>query len=209
MNRLSNFTGHARHGFEKMTPSMGFGMRPHPSQQDNPMLLPSKRAMPGSAMSPNPAVPGHMVNLSFNVPFNSNLPGPEKEDVLWSNTGAFQRWVHQEDGAEDSPNHALPVHVRNVEDLRVLCKRLSDSSDGRVYATVTSAKPKPVPGMQRMQSPESDTTQRVAGIDEDEEDEEDDPTPAPPSRTPTFERGAPPPVPKGEKLSPDGSLREP
>lgn len=132
-----------------MTPSMGFGMsRPHP-QQDNPMLLPSKRAMPGSSMSPNPAVPGHMVNLSFNVPFNSNLPGPEKEDVLWSNKGAFQRWVHPEDVTEDLPNHALPVHVRNVDDLRTLCKRLSETSDGRVFATVTSAKPKPVPGMQR------------------------------------------------------------
>ena len=60
----------------------------------------------------------------------------------------------------------------------------------------------PVPGMQRMQSPDSDTTQRV-GTREDpepEEESEDDEPPPPPQRTSTMERGAPPPVPKG-KLS--------
>lgn len=55
----------------------------------------------------------------------------------------------------------------------------------------------PVPGMGRMQSPESDTTQRV-GERYDEDEEEVDPAPAPPSRTSTMERGAPPPVPKGK-----------
>lgn len=144
MHKISNFTGSARHGWEKMTPSMGFGR-----QQENPMVQPTKRAMPGVSMSPNPAVPGHPINLSFNVPFHSNLAGPDREDILYSSTGAYQKWVHADGAAEDTPNHALPVHTRNVETLRSLCKQLSDSSGDRVHATVTSSKPKPVPGMQR------------------------------------------------------------
>ena len=150
MHKISNITGSARHGWEKMTPSMGFGMsRPHP-QQDLSIAPPSaKRSLAGSSMSPNPAVPGHLINLSFNVPFNSNLPGPEKEEVLYSSPGGFQKWTHAEGAAEDVANHALPVHTRNVELLRGLCRQMSESSGERVHATVTSSKPKPVPGMQR------------------------------------------------------------
>ncbi|KAI7599667.1 hypothetical protein KC343_g15951, partial [Hortaea werneckii] len=78
MHKISNFTGQARHGWEKMTPSMGFGMsRPQHPPQDISIAPPAaKRSVVGTSMSPNPAVPGHPVNLSFNVPFNSNLPGP-------------------------------------------------------------------------------------------------------------------------------------
>lgn len=147
MHKISNFTGQARHGWEKINPTMGFS-RPH-QPQDISVTPPIKRSVTGSSMSPNPAVPGHMVNLSFNIPFNSNLPGPDKEDVLYSSLGAFQKWVHPEGAAEDTPNHALPVHTRNVENLRSLCKQMSESSGERIHATVTSAKPKPVPGMQR------------------------------------------------------------
>lgn len=148
---MHKITGSARHGWERMTPSMGFGMgRPQPSPQDLPVPPPSvKRSMAGPSMSPNPAVPGHSVNLSFNVPFTSNLPGPDKEDVLYSSTGAFQKWIHPEGAPEDTPNHALPVHTRNVENLRSLCKQMSEGSGERIHATVTSSKPKPVPGMQR------------------------------------------------------------
>ena len=131
---------------------MGFGMsRPHP-QQDLSIAPPppsAKRSLAGSSMSPNPAVPGHQINLSFNVPFNSNLAGPEKEDVLYSSVNAFQKWTHPEDAPEDTPNHALPVHTRNVEILRALCRQMSEGNGGQLHATVTSSKPKPVPGMQR------------------------------------------------------------
>ena len=100
-------------------------------------------------MSPNPAVPGHLINLSFNVPFNSNLPGPDRDEILYSSLNATQKWTHPEGSAEDTPNHALPVHTRNVEILRSLCKQMSDGSGGSIHATVTSSKPKPVPGMPR------------------------------------------------------------
>jgi hypothetical protein len=155
MHKISNFTGQARHGWEKMTPSMGFGMsRPH--QQDMSATPPPLRkpmpgsSMPGAVMGPNPTMPGgHLVNISFNVPFNSNLPGPDKEDVLYSSLGAFQKWTHPDGTGDDVPVHALPVHTRNVENLRSLCKQVSDGSGDRLHATVTSSKPKPVPGMQR------------------------------------------------------------
>lgn len=135
-----------------MTPSMGFSMSRPPPQQDYqgmPSNMKPQRGVNGAAASPNPAVPGHLINLSFNVPFNSNLAGPDKEDVLYSSVGAYQKWIHPEGTTEDTPNHALPVHTRNVEILRNTCKQMSESSDGAIQASVTSSKPKPVPGMQR------------------------------------------------------------
>jgi hypothetical protein len=156
MHKISNFTGSAKHGWERMTPSMGFGMsRPHPQHDGGGMAPvpppPGKRNIPGAAvMNHNPIVPGHPINLSFNIPFNSNLPGPDPEEILYSSTGAEQKWVHPDGGAEeDLPNHALPIHTRNVENLRALCQHLSASHGDQIRATVTSAKPKPVPGMQR------------------------------------------------------------
>ncbi|WPG97657.1 Hypothetical protein R9X50_00043700 [Acrodontium crateriforme] len=151
MHKISNFTGQARHGWEKMTPSMGFGMsRPQLPQQDLAMGPQSvKRSLGGSSMSPNPIAPGTPVNLSFNVPFNSNLAGPDREDVLYSSKGALQKWTHPEGSPDDTPTHALPVHAKNVENLRALCKQMSEANGGSICATVTSSKPKPVPGMQR------------------------------------------------------------
>jgi hypothetical protein len=153
MHKISNFTGHARTGWEKMTPGFGMSRGPHQhhhhQQPDHNMMPVGKRSMPGMLNTPNPSMPGHPVNLSFNVPFNSVLPGPDRDDILYSSTGAYQRWVHPEGAAADTPNHALPVHTRNVENLRSLCKQLSESSGERVHATVTSSKPKPVPGIQR------------------------------------------------------------
>lgn len=149
MHKISNFTGQAKHGWDRMTPSIGFGSsRPHqqPDLSDAPQL---KRPLTGAVIAPNPAIPGHLVNLSFNVPFHSNLAGPEKDDVLYSSFGAFQKWTHPDGAAEDTPNHALPIHTRNVESLRSLCRQMSESSDEAIHATVTSSKPKPVPGMQR------------------------------------------------------------
>lgn len=113
------------------------------------MLNIGKRIVPGMSASHNPAMVGHMVNLSFNVPFNSTLPGPDKDDVLYSSYGAFQRWTHPDGATGEIPHHALPVHTRNVENLRSLCKQISESSGERIQATVTSSKPKPIPGMQR------------------------------------------------------------
>ena len=150
MNQIKTFTGQARHGWEKVGPSMGFGMS-RPPQQDFQNGIPPnvKRPVNGAAVSPNPAVPGHLINLSFNVPFNSSLTGPNKEDVLYSSVGAYQKWTHPEGSGEDTPTHALPIHMRNLEVLRNFCKQISEDNEVNVHAAVTSSKPKPVPGMQR------------------------------------------------------------
>jgi len=86
--------------------------------------------------------------LSFNVPFSSNLPGPEPDDVIHATPGAFGRWTHA-DGTEDgTPNHKLPIHVGNVEDLKAACKTMTETSEGRLQASVHSSEAKAIPGVQ-------------------------------------------------------------
>ncbi|KAF2136784.1 uncharacterized protein K452DRAFT_279491 [Aplosporella prunicola CBS 121167] len=149
MHKISNFTGQARHGWEKMTPSMGFGMsRSHNDLPNQPVKRPSNAA----AVTPT-IQPGTFVNLSFNVPFASNLGGPDAEDVVYASPGAFARWTRQDETPEAAlppPTHTLPVHVANVENLRSLCKQLSATSNGTLDATVVSSEPKPLPGLQRV-----------------------------------------------------------
>lgn len=145
MHKISNFTGSARHGWEKMTPSMGFGM----SRSHNDMAVSSPMKRP-SAASASPAIPpGSHANVSFNVPFASQLTGPDAPDVLYASPGAFARWTHPEGTPEDTPNHRLPVHAQNVENLRSMCRSIGESSDGRITASVISSEPKPLPGLQR------------------------------------------------------------
>ena len=127
-----------------MTPA-AFGMgRPHlenGSQVKRPATSGPRSPMNSTESS---------VNLSFNVPFASNLGGPDPDEVIHASPGAFQRWTHPLGTDEGAPTHKLPVHVRNVESLRQLCKTISDASQGRLEATVTSSEPKPTPASQRL-----------------------------------------------------------
>ncbi|KAK2807860.1 hypothetical protein FQN50_005249 [Emmonsiellopsis sp. PD_5] len=144
MHKISNFTGQARHGWERMTPAFGMG-RPHAE-------IPSSQALRRPHGPPPITAPSGgdtTVNISFNVPFSSNLPGPDPEDILHSSSGATQRWTFPEGTPEGTPIHKLPVHANNVETLRALCKSIADTSGGRIEASVTSAEPKVIPSMQR------------------------------------------------------------
>ncbi|KAF2089567.1 hypothetical protein K490DRAFT_55160 [Saccharata proteae CBS 121410] len=149
MHKITTFTGQARHGWEKMTPSMGFGM----SRSHNELPTPPVKR-PSNAAAVTPTInPGTFVNLSFNVPFASSLAGPDAEDVIFASPGAFARWIRQDDtpdGSPSPPTHTLPVHVNNVENLRSLCKHLSATSNGALEATVVSSVPKALPGAQRV-----------------------------------------------------------
>ena len=147
MQKLSNFTGQARHGWEKMTPA-AFGMGRPNADHHHAVPAPIKRSLVSAPISPLTAA-DTMVNLSFNVPFASNLTGPDAHEVLHASPGAFQRWTQPEGTEEGTPTHKLPVHAYNVEQLRKLCKVLSDGSGGRLEATVTSSEPKPIPALQR------------------------------------------------------------
>ena len=150
MHKISNFTGSARHGWEKMTPA-AFGIsRPNQSvNADGPIVPALKRPLTSSPSSP--ATPlDSTLHLSFNVPFSSNLAGPDGDDILHATPGALERWLHPEGTPEGTPTHKLPVHASNVEALRRLCRELSDGSENnRVEAAVTSSEPKAIPALQR------------------------------------------------------------
>lgn len=89
------------------------------------------------------------MNLSFNVPFNCSLAGPDVDDVLHATPGALQRWTFPDASPENpAPPHQLPVHVNNLEALRRLCRQISESSGGRLEASVSTTEPKVVSPLQ-------------------------------------------------------------
>jgi hypothetical protein len=145
MHKITNFTGQARHGWDRMTPA-AFGMsRPHADVSASQQLR--RPQGPPTATPQNPA--DSTVNLAFNVPFASNLPGPEVEDVLHSSPGAFHRWTFPVGTAEGTPIHKLPEHANNIETLRKLCRQISEQSGGRIEASVTSSELKATQSLQR------------------------------------------------------------
>lgn len=143
MHKISNFTGQARHGWERMTPTFSMS-RPHTDLASQSLRRPhgAPPMTPPTGIDPT-------VNLSMNVPFSSTLAGPDAEDVIHASPGALQRWSFPEGNPEGTPVHLLPVHVSNVESLRRLCRQITESSAGRIEATVTTSEPKVVPSLQR------------------------------------------------------------
>ena len=116
---------------------------------DLPIPSPIKRpSLNGQPISPlTPIDP--LVNLSFNVPFASHLPGPDVEEIIHASPKALERWIFPEGTDPDTPVHKLPVHHQNVEQLRRFCRVLTEGNPGRMEATVTSSEPKPTPTLQR------------------------------------------------------------
>ena len=138
MHKITSFTGQARHGFSERMPA-AFGMsRPH--QDTQPQRRPT---------GPSTTSADSTANLSFNVPFSSNLAGPEVDDVLHSSPGAFQRWTMPSGTPDGTPIHKLPVHSNNVDNLRRLCRQISELTGGRLEALVTSSEPKAAQTLQR------------------------------------------------------------
>lgn len=139
MHKISNFG--------RMTPA-AFGMsRFH--QDMPPQPQPLRRPQPSPNIVPPPSSEASLVNLSFNVPFASHLPGPERDDVLHSSPGALQRWTFPAGTTEGTPVHQLPVHLQNEERLRGLCRYMSDQSGGRIEASVTSSESKAPPALHK------------------------------------------------------------
>ncbi|KAL4780357.1 hypothetical protein BJX76DRAFT_351033 [Aspergillus varians] len=143
MHKISNFTGQARHGWERMTPTFGMS-RPHAEMASHSLRRPhgAPPMTPPTGIDPT-------VNLSFNVPFSSTLAGPDADDVLHASPKALQRWSFPEGTPEGTPIHQLPVHTSNVESLRTLCCQITEGSSGRVEALISSSEPKNVPSIQR------------------------------------------------------------
>lgn len=153
MHKIQGLTGSARHGWDRMTPSaINFGMQRQQPPDSITAQTPASNLFPKRASDIAPtrqtAPRYNPLNLSFNVPFSSNLGGPDVDDIIHATPGAFDRWTHPEGADEDTPIHLLPVHVENVENLKSLCRHMSDSSEGRLQASVTTSKPRQIPGLQ-------------------------------------------------------------
>ena len=144
MQKFGSFAGQARHGLDKITPA-ALMSRPN---MDLPISHSIKRPIVSSPMPPQTPVDS-TVNLSFNVPFSSNLTGPDVEEILHASPEALRRWTFPDGTEEGTPTHKLPVHANNVEQLRRLCKILSDGAVARVEASVTSSEAKPIPTLQQ------------------------------------------------------------
>lgn len=88
-----------------------------------------------------------IIHYSFNVPFASDLAGPNTEDILHATADAVLRWTHPEDAPDDVGVHELPVHTQNLANLRKVCKDIT-SGPFQIEAHVISTSPKNAKGQQ-------------------------------------------------------------
>ena len=110
-------------------------MMPHPKPQPQHGMAPIQQSQPVDTI----------IHHSFNVPFASDLAGPNTEDIVYHTRDALLRWTHPGDAPDNIPVHELPVHTSNVANLRQLCKDLT-SGPLPIEAYVKSSEPKRVKG---------------------------------------------------------------
>ena len=139
MNKLANM----RHWQERMSPSFGMsrsnmGM---PAINSHPKVTPQGVGSMMNAQVPPPSP----IYLSFNVPFASDLAGPDTEDILHATQDAVLRWTHPETAPDDVPVYDLPVHAQHLANLRMYCKEITQSP-APIEAAVISTTPKHVRG---------------------------------------------------------------
>ncbi|CAG8961134.1 hypothetical protein HYFRA_00002677 [Hymenoscyphus fraxineus] len=138
MNKLANM----RHWSERMGPGFGMG-RPNMNMTT---IAPQHKTIPhGASPILSPTREDTHIHYSFNVPFSSDLAGPNTEDILYATNGAVLRWTHPEDAPDDVPVHKLPVHKQNEDNLRKLCEEIT-ASPLTVEAYVRIAEPRRVKG---------------------------------------------------------------
>ncbi|KAK7431491.1 hypothetical protein QQZ08_001981 [Neonectria magnoliae] len=140
MNKLANM----RHWSERMSPNFGMGRPNMPMNALN--AHPKNAVQPGGPIS-SPQAADATIHYSFNVPFASDLVGPDTEDILHATTDAVLRWTHPEDAPDDVEIHELPVHAQNLANLRRLCRELSNGPLP-IEAHVLSTTPKNGRGLQ-------------------------------------------------------------
>ncbi|OTA00452.1 hypothetical protein A9Z42_0001330 [Trichoderma parareesei] len=140
MNKLANM----RHWSERMSPNFGMG---RPSVPMN--SLSKNVSQPGLPLT-SPA-PDATIHYSFNIPFASDLVGPNTEDILHATTDAVLRWTHPEDAPDDVQVHELPVHAQNLANLRALC---ADISSG----------PLPIEAQVLVSSPKNGKSQQITTV---------------------------------------------
>jgi hypothetical protein len=135
MNKLANM----RHWPERMSPNFGMSR----SNMGMPIINPHQKVVhPGPPPIAAPHPPDGPISYSFNVPFASDLAGPDTEDILHATADAVLRWTHPEDAPDDVPVHELPIHAQNLAQLRKYCKDITQQSAGALEAHVISTTPK-------------------------------------------------------------------
>lgn len=136
MQKLANM----RHWPERMSPA-NFGMAPRPNMGLGGLNPHQKTAAPGAPpLSPSPAA-DTTIHYSFNVPFASDLAGPNTEEILHATGDSVLRWTHPGEAPDDVPVHDLPVHAQNVTNLRNMCNDLT-KGPLPIEAYVVSSTPK-------------------------------------------------------------------
>jgi hypothetical protein len=119
MNKLANM----RHWSERMSPNFGMG---RPNMPMNAMNARRDAATQQANPISSQQVADTPIHYSFNVPFSSDLAGPNTEDILHATADAVLRWTHPEDAPDDVQVHELPVHAQNSNNLKNLCKELTN-----------------------------------------------------------------------------------
>jgi hypothetical protein len=141
-NKLANM----RNWSERMSPA-SFGMsRPH--NMGMPGINPHQQkpaVHPGVPPTGPPQPLDAVIHYSFNVPFASDLAGPNTEDIVHATTDAVLRWTHPEEAPDDVPVYELPVHKDNLAMLRAMCKEITQNQLP-IEAHVLSATPKSAKG---------------------------------------------------------------
>ncbi|KAI1437201.1 hypothetical protein GGR50DRAFT_686020 [Xylaria sp. CBS 124048] len=90
-----------------------------------PMNAHQKNGAPGAPpLSPSPAA-DTTIQFAFNVPFASDLAGPNTEEILHATGSSVLRWTHPGDAPDDVPIYDLPVHAHNLAHLQNLCQELT------------------------------------------------------------------------------------
>ena len=118
MNKLANM----RQWGERIGPNFVMG---RPNVPMNNMNTHPKNAAQGGPPLTSPHAADSTIHCCFNVPFASDLAGPNTEDILHATTDAVLRWTHPEDAPDDIQVHELPVHVEGLNALGRLCRDLT------------------------------------------------------------------------------------
>ncbi|KAI1816913.1 hypothetical protein GGS20DRAFT_575150 [Poronia punctata] len=105
--------------------SPNFGMSSRPNMNMTPLNPHQKTGAPGAPpLSPAPAV-DTTIHLAFNVPFASDLAGPNTEEILHATGNSVLRWTHPGDAPDDIPIYELPIHNQNIANLKSLCHNIT------------------------------------------------------------------------------------
>ncbi|KAH9908707.1 hypothetical protein F4778DRAFT_360313 [Xylariomycetidae sp. FL2044] len=134
MQKLANM----RHWSERMSPN--FSMTSRPNMAMTAINPHQKAGAPGAPLSPSPSADS-TIHFAFNVPFASDLAGPNTEEILHATGDAVMRWTHPGDAPDDVPIYQLPVHAQNLANLEKLCRELS-TGPLQIEAHVISTTPK-------------------------------------------------------------------